>query len=62
MISDKEMKQCIVELKKIFPEFVNITGDWLVNAHIHGHKQSKSEKKILKKFTEIMKKLEVMKK
>ena len=48
-------KENIAELKKIFPEFVLITDGWLQNALIHGHKQSKQEKRILRKFHKIIK-------
>ena len=48
-------KENIEELKKIFPDFVAITGSWLQNAIIHGHKQSKQEIRTLKKFHKIMK-------
>ena len=54
------MKECISELKEIFPEFQRICDNWLQNAMIHGHQQSKSEKKCLDKFAKIMKELGVL--
>ena len=60
MITHNEMIKCVLELKKIFPDFESYTNNWLVNANVHGHKQSEGEKKCMEKFSKIMKQLEVI--
>jgi len=48
------------ELRKIYPKIVAIVNDWQQLAKIHGLVQTESEKKILKKYVIILKKLGVI--
>lgn len=54
-----EIEKLLNELKKIYPDVIAITGNWLVLARVHRLVQSPKEIRVLKKLNKIMKQLGV---
>lgn len=52
-----DLKYSILELKKIYPDVVKIVDGWAMMDHIHGGQQSESQKKLLGKFSLLMKEI-----
>lgn len=57
-----EIEKLLLELRKVYPDLITVTGNWLALARIHRHVQDPFEIRTLRKFNKIMKKLGVDKK
>lgn len=56
----EQLRKKIQELKKIYPDVVDIVNNWQMMAEVHGDKQSKKAKRILTKYVKILKDLGVL--
>ncbi len=50
-----KIEKAINDLKETYPKVIPIVDNWAMMDHVHGGKQSDSEKKILNKFAKAMK-------